>query len=115
MFSKSHLPRLLAFLVAVVAVTIGRDAKASSTPGYVSAVQYFFNNANPYMYIQMNGSATNYIAPTISPGCGLAGVGSDTMRAWVSMAQTALLSGQSTTITYTACSGANYITDILIA
>ena len=58
--------------------------------------------------------ATNFDAQLSSPGCGIAANSIDTIKAWQSLAQGALLSGRKIRIYYTDCGTGHWITDVVL-
>jgi hypothetical protein len=93
------------------------DAKAASTSGNVTHVEYNENNGTPQILTQIGGTGqdgTNYIGQQPSPGCSLPAISVDTIKVWLSLLQSALLSGVNTQIYYTTCGTTNYIADVVL-
>ncbi|HZL20365.1 MAG TPA: hypothetical protein VFG23_21715 [Polyangia bacterium] len=92
------------------------EAEAASVQDTVSIIEYnqlTSGNNLPYtLLIQTSTTVfTAYISNSPS-GCSNYAVTLDTVKAWQSLATSALLSGKQIKIYYTVCAGANMITTI---
>src|SRR5438093_466190 len=82
--------------VTAAAVTASTSAFAVTSPvtATVKIVEYSDPSSWPLL-IQLNTSpATNYMATVGPPGCSIPAPGLDTLKAWLSLSQAALLSGR---------------------
>ena len=90
--------------LAVAATTTLAHADASGTTT-VNAVEY----SSGQLLIQLS-TGVNYIGTTGAPaGCTSFNQSVDTLKAWTSMAQSALLSGKRLKVYFTTCSSVPYI------
>ena len=105
---------VLSFVFAAAVVVFARPALAASVSGQVTQTEYHYNGESwgPQLLIQMNSSGTNYYAQSTTPGCSLPADSIDTMKAFLSVAQSAQLAGKNVLVSYNTCNGFNYIYDI---
>ena len=71
-----------------------------------------FNNewlADGELAVILGNGVIYYAAPGFSPGCDIRAPTADTVKIWLSLAQTAMLSGKTVVLGYTECGGYNYI------
>lgn len=62
------------------------------------------------LLVQLAGGTNYYGVLNAKAGCTAYNQNEDTLKAWQSMSQAALLSGKKLNIYFTACGGVNYIT-----
>lgn len=111
---------IVAIAAIVGAITLAGFARtaaaASANSGPVTQVEYNAGStANPQLFIQLNGnSSINYIAQQSSPGCGVPALSIDTVKLFLSIAQSALLAGKNATIYTNLCGSTNYIYDVVM-
>lgn len=96
---------LSAILSTLLAVSIGKSAVAGSVTCVPNTIEYY----NATLIVQC--SPTNYYAQTYPPAspCEANVNFLDNMKMWMTLAQSALLSGKSLKIEYTTCGTTNYI------
>jgi hypothetical protein len=97
---------LLGVAAALTVAGFSLVADAAVTPiSAVNTVEY----SQGWLLVQL-ASGVNYTAK-ITPvsGCSAYAVNTDTLKAWLSVSQSAFLSGRRLKIYYTACGGENYI------
>lgn len=104
----------VAALAAGLAITVA-SATALAATGPVSQVEYMGvgNYSIPLLLVQING--VNYIGQTTTPGCGIPTQSTDTIKIWLSMAQSAMLAGKTVTLYTSSCNNAQYITDLVFS
>jgi hypothetical protein len=104
--SKTRNFSCLLAMTSALAITAGSvPAFADSATGTPSVISYTAGILNVPI------AGVNYYGQ-LTPGgtCGPFGQTVDTLKAWQSLAQSALLSGKTLTITFTNCQGFNFIT-----
>jgi hypothetical protein len=107
---------LTGVLTVLFAMTVSRLAFASSAAGPLTQTEYLMNGSTPMLLVQLNGnSSVNYYVQQTSPGCSIPNISIDTVKIWVSLAQSAQLSGKTVTLYYTTCSSVNWITDVVVS
>jgi hypothetical protein len=118
---ENWLGMVLGAAVVLVVVALPSRAFAQNRNGTVVLVQYSFNSGNPQLIVQQQDSSNppstvSFLAPRTPPGgCSVVPqLDIDTIKTGQSIAQAAKLSGKSTTVYYTSCNGANYLTDLVM-
>jgi hypothetical protein len=108
---------IAAVVSSIAIIGSARPAMASTANvGPVTQVEYLAANAsNPMLFVQLNSNgAINYVAQQASPGCGVPALSIDTVKMFLSIAQSALLAGKNATIYTNLCGTTNYIYDVVM-
>jgi hypothetical protein len=106
-------------LIPAIVVTLAhaRTAQATSNiAGTVTQVEYNAGDStNPQLMVQVNNvSSVNYYAQQNSPGTGCPALSADTIKAFLSLSQTLLLSQKSVRLYFNVCNGFSYLSDIVM-
>ena len=99
---------LVAAAAALGVIGVAETAYATHSDGKVTVVEYV-GGTQPFLLVQL-GNTYNFYAYLNSPsGCAAHNQAPDTIKAWQSLAQAAVLSGRSVRVHWTLCNGAGYI------
>jgi hypothetical protein len=95
----------LAFAVAMAITAITPPAAAADVSGTVSIVEF-----SPGTLLVQSAGVNYYAQLTTGAGCTQYNRTADTLKAWQSLAQAALLSGKTVRIYYATCNNFRFIT-----
>jgi hypothetical protein len=106
------LSRTVALAAALVVTGANMKAFAASSIAQdtVNVIEYT-QGGSFALLVQLN-NGVNYTAFLTSPGCNLPALTIDTVKAWQSLAQSALLAGKKLKVYFNVCGGANVIETI---
>jgi hypothetical protein len=102
----------LGVLATVAAMAVSGTADAAQTP---YTTPYLITFSDGRLVIQLVGSGTNYQALTSGSIAPCSNQTMDSLKAWQSLAEAALLSGKRIQIIYGVCGGQNFINTVTLA
>jgi hypothetical protein len=110
--------KIIALAIGLTVVGVSSNALAVEvTPDFIEYYQGGILFGSPtvtvsnYMLIQVSG--VNYIAPqTATAPCAANVKSSETIKNWLSLSQSALLSGKKIVLNFATCNGVNFISTI---
>jgi hypothetical protein len=104
--NKSKL--FIALTLAATLTIVASSKRASASTGFVTGPVSIIEYVQGSLLVQM--TSVNYVAQlATATGCTANNVTIDTIKAFQSLAQSALLSGKTLRIYYTTCNSAQYI------
>ena len=116
--ARSRHPRIaVAWAVARCHCSFRSDhptSRAFATTQTCAPTMVGYNSTSTSSYIAMNCGGTSFYAWTTGVPTGCTAVSPDAAKAWLSLVQSAVLSGKKVTVYYSVCSSStwNYISEI---
>jgi len=109
-----HPRRLLLAGAAFLAVITPNTSAMAATQQICNPTLIGYNSTATSSYVAMVCSGTAYYAWTANAPTGCTAVSADAAKSWVSLAQSAVLSGKKVTLYFTPCGSSNwnYISEI---
>ena len=112
MFKNKAIKSLMTVTTALALGTMSTSALAAQAQGGVSVIEYGVGGFGSTLLIQLPGGANYYAVTSAGTGCTSSNQTMDTIKAWTSMTQSALLAGKQVRVYFSTCNGTNFVVGI---